>query len=162
MLDNRDLEILTIMQKDARVSNAELARRLGMAPSGILERVRKLEARGVIQSYEMRIDPAAVDRDLLAFVFVRAEESPGEMVTGDRLAEIPEVLEVHHVAGEDCYLVKVRVAGTGSLGDLLRHRFGAIPSVRSTRSTIVLDSVKETMALPLRPPKETEELEKAS
>ena len=154
---------MLILQKNPRISNAELARRVGMAPSGVLERVRRLEARGVIAGYELRLDPAAVDRGLLAFVFVRAEESVGEMVTGERLAAIPDVLEVHHVAGEDCYLVKVRVAGTARLGELLRQDFGAIPSVRSTRSTIVLDSVKETMDLPIETPHDADApLEKAS
>lgn len=149
MIDGKDTEIVSILQSDPRISNAELARRVGMAPSGVLDRVRRLEARGVITGCELRLDPKAVDRELLAFVFVQAEESPGEMVTGERLAAIPDALEVHHVAGEDCYLVKVRVSGTARLGELLRREFGAIPSVRSTRSTIVLETVKETMSLPL-------------
>ena len=135
---------------------------IGMAPSGVLERVRRLETRGVISGYELRLDPAAVDRELLAFVFVQADEPPGEMVTGERLATIPDVLEVHHVAGEDCYLVKVRVAGTTNLGELLRCEFGAIPSVRSTRSTIVLDSMKETLNLPIEAPGGEAPMEKAS
>jgi Lrp/AsnC family leucine-responsive transcriptional regulator len=149
MIDATDREILRIMQSDARISNAEMARRLGLAASGVLERVRKLEARGVIRGYEVRIAPAAVAKDLLAFVFVKVEELPGETVTAKELAAIPEVLEVHHVAGEDCFLVKVRTAGTESLGRLLSERFGAIPTVRSTRSTIVLSTAKETMDLPI-------------
>ena len=152
MIDTTDREILRIMQSNARISNAALARRLGLAPSGVLERVRKLEARGVIRGYGVRIAPAAVDKELLAFVFVKVEELPGETRTAEQLALIPEVLEVHHVAGEDCFLVKVRTAGTESLGRLLSERFGAIPTLRSTRSTIVLSTVKETMDLPLDEP----------
>ena len=144
------------MQSDARISNAEMARQLGLAPSGVLERVRKLEARGVIRGYEVRIAPAAVDKELLAFVFVKVEELPGETRTAEQLALIPEVLEVHHVAGEDCFLVKVRTEGTESLGELLSRGFGAIPSVRSTRSTIVLSTAKETMDLPIDGPAEGE------
>ena len=152
MIDTTDREILRIMQSDARISNAALARRLGLAPSGVLERVRKLEARGVIRGYGVRIAPAAVDKELLAFVFVKVEELPGETRTAEQLALIPEVLEVHHVAGEDCFLVKVRTAGTESLGRLLSERFGAIPTLRSTRSTIVLSTAKETMDLPIDVP----------
>jgi Lrp/AsnC family leucine-responsive transcriptional regulator len=63
------------------------------------------------------------------------------------LAKIPEVLEVHHVAGEDCYLVKVRARDAEHLGVLLRTRFGRITGVRSTRTTIVLETVKETPRL---------------
>lgn len=149
MIDETDARILMILQGGGRTSNAEIARQLGMAPSAILERIRKLEARGTIAGYEARLDPGALGLDLLAFVFVRASEAPGAPVTGDALAEIPEVLEVHHVAGEDCYLVKVRAAGTEELGHLLRHRFGTIPSVASTRTTIVLGTVKESARLPL-------------
>lgn len=147
--DEIDLEILELLQSQARTSNAAIARRLEMAPSAILERIRKLEARGVIRGYEARLDPGALGLDLLAFVFVRAEEPPGESTTGERLAEVPEVMEVHHVAGEDCYMVKIRAASPADLGHLLRERFGAIPSVRSTRTTVVLETIAETGRLPL-------------
>lgn len=149
MNDEVDKKIATILQLNARISNADIARQLDMAPSAIFERVRKLEARGVIKSYEARIDPTLIDRSLLAFVFVRSEEKLTSSETGEELARIPEVQEVHHVAGEDCYLVKVRVANTEALSKLLRERFGAIPTVRSTRTTIVLTTIKETATLPI-------------
>jgi Lrp/AsnC family transcriptional regulator, leucine-responsive regulatory protein len=151
MNDEIDKKIVTILQQNARISNADIARQLDMAPSAIFERIRKLEARGTIKGYEARIDPVALDRSLLAFVFVRAEEKLDCPKTGEELARIPEVQEVHHVAGEDCYLVKVRVANTEALGKLLRERFGVIPTVRSTRTTIVLTTIKETATLPIAP-----------
>lgn len=149
MNDEIDGKIVKILQQNARTSNADIARQLDMAPSAIFERIRKLEARGTIRGYEARIDPAAVDRSLLAFVFVRAEEKLACLETGEELARLPEVQEVHHVAGEDCYLVKVRVANTEALGMLLRERFGVIPTVRSTRTTIVLTTIKETGTVPI-------------
>jgi Lrp/AsnC family leucine-responsive transcriptional regulator len=79
---------------------------------------------------------------------VRAEERVGSDETAQALAAMPEVQEVHHIAGEDCFLVKVRAPDTDSLGILLRDRIGALPSVRSTRTTIVLRTVKEDPALP--------------
>ena len=148
-IDEIDRKILNIMQSDARISNAEIARRVGMAPSGILERIRKLEERGVILGYRTKIAPPALGLGLLAYVFVRADEAPGESSTGAALAAVPGVLEVHHVAGEDCYLVKVRTTDTEALGKLLRTEFGALPTVESTRTTIVLDTVKEDSVLPL-------------
>lgn len=144
MNDDIDEKILTILQQDARTSNAEIARQLGMAPSAIFERIRKLESRGVITGYETRLNPQALEAGLLAFVFVRDDASYGTLETGAALAAIPEVQEVHNVAGEDCYLVKVRVANTEALSRLLRESFGVIPSIRSTRTTIVLDTLKET------------------
>ena len=71
-------------------------------------------------------------------------------MTAEKLAEIPEVLEVHHVAGEDCFLVKARAEDAEALGRLLRERLGGIATISSTRTTIVLETVKETSALPIR------------
>jgi Lrp/AsnC family leucine-responsive transcriptional regulator len=148
MLDEIDAKILTIIQQDARISNAEIARQIGMAPSAIFERIRKLETQGVVTGYETRLSPQTLDLRLLAFVFVRTREVSGAE-TEAILADIPGVQEVHHVAGEDCYLLKVRVADTEALGKLLRERIHVLQSVTSTRSTIVLHTVKETAELPI-------------
>ena len=150
-LDAIDRRLLEILQKDGRTSNADLARAVRMAPSAVFERVRRLERDGVIRGYGAQLDPRAIDRSLLAFVLVRSDEHPGEISTGESLAMEPEVLEVHHVAGQDSYLVKVRVKDPESLGRLLRERFGAIKTVRSTQSTIALETLKEHWALPLEP-----------
>ena len=149
MIDDTDRTIAKILQENARTPTAEIARQVGMAASAVHERIRKLEERGVIRGYTVRLDPRLLGRGLLAFVFVRAEERVGAPETADLLSEIPEVQEVHHVAGEDCFLVKVRVVDTDALGRLLRERVGAISTVRSTRTTIVLETVKETTALDL-------------
>ncbi|HXO18517.1 MAG TPA: Lrp/AsnC family transcriptional regulator [Thermoanaerobaculia bacterium] len=155
MIDGHDIEILKILQQNARTSNAEIARQLGMAPSAILERIRKLEARGVIRGYEARIEPAALGLNLLAYVFVRSEEISGENGLGERLVEIPGVQEVHHIAGEDCYLVKVRATDARSLGRLLREGFGSV----RTRTTIVLETLRESTHLPLPAAEATEAAE---
>lgn len=99
--------------------------------------------------YAAQIDPKAADLGLLAFIFVRSDEIVGEDETARILAELPEVQEVHHVAGEDCFLVKVRTRDTDALGALLRDRVKSIPAVRATRTTIVLETIKETATLPL-------------
>jgi Lrp/AsnC family transcriptional regulator, leucine-responsive regulatory protein len=115
-----------------------------MAPSAVLERIRKLEARGVIRGYVTQIDPRALDQGMLAFVSVRSEHGPDDDSVARSLADCPEVLEVHHVAGEDCYLVKVRTRDAEHLGSLLRTQFGRIAGVTSTRTTVVLETIKET------------------
>jgi Lrp/AsnC family leucine-responsive transcriptional regulator len=148
MNDDIDTKILTILQENSRTTNAEIARQVGMAPSAVFERIRKLETQGVIRGYEARLHPQALGLGLLAFVFVRTDDR-GSMETGKKLALIPGVQEVHDIAGEDCYLVKVRAANTEALGRLLRDHFGTIPSLRSTRTTIVLSTAKETAHLPL-------------
>jgi Lrp/AsnC family leucine-responsive transcriptional regulator len=150
MIDAQDREILKLLQRNARTSNAEVARQLGMAPSAILERIRKLEARGVIQGYEAKIDPQALGLGLLAYVSVRDEGQNNEGQVGELLARIPEVQEVHHIAGEDCFLVKVRTADARSLGRLLREGIAATGPVR-TRTTVVLETLYETARLPIDP-----------
>jgi Lrp/AsnC family transcriptional regulator, leucine-responsive regulatory protein len=149
-VDQLDLRILEILQANARETQADIARDIGLAPSAVLERVRKLEARGVIRGYSALIDPRALTLPILAFVAVRTDEAGSdEDRVAQALAQSPEVLEVHHVAGDDCYLIKVRARDAEHLGVLLRTRFGRIPGVRSTRTTIVLETVKETPRLPI-------------
>ncbi|MGZ3874930.1 MAG: Lrp/AsnC family transcriptional regulator [Mucilaginibacter sp.] len=147
ILDRTDLHILKLIQDNARISNADLARELGMAPSGILERVKKLEQKNVIRQYTARINPDALQQKMLAFVFMKATDGPGCNDTAKELAKIPEVQEVHHIAGEDCYLVKIRTYDAASLMHLMRNSFSKIPNLLSTRTTIVLETVKEQQQL---------------
>lgn len=146
-LDKTDLSILRIMQENARISNAELARELEMAPSAVLERVKKLEQKQVILQYTTRLNPVAVNQKLLAFISMKASDGMGCNTTARELAKIPEVQEVHHIAGDDCYLVKVRTADSASLMDLMRNSFSKISNILSTRTTIVLETVKEEQQL---------------
>jgi Lrp/AsnC family leucine-responsive transcriptional regulator len=149
ILDGIDRQILNILQSDGRIANVAITRRVGLAPSAVLERIRKLEERGVISGYTARVNAAAVGQGLLAFVLVRTEETGAGLATPRRLAQVPEVQEVHNIAGEDCYLLKVRVRDTEALGRLLREKIGAVPAVRSTRTTIVLETLKEGSAVPV-------------
>ena len=150
MIDGTDRTILMMLQENARVSNAEIARQVEMAPSAVLERIRKLEDRGVIKGFAAHLDPRALGQGLLAYVLVRTDSGAWQAETAAKIAAIPEVQEVHHIAGEDCFLVKVRTRDTAALGSLLRDRVSAIEAVRSTRTTIVLDTVKETTEIDLR------------
>ena len=146
MFDAIDIQILNILQHDARIANVEIARQVGLAPSAVLERVRKLEEGGVIRGYATEIEAARVGFGLTAFVFVRTS---GCRTIDSALAAIPEVLEVHDVAGEDCYLLKVRTKDTEELGKLLRAKLKPIPEIISTRTTVVLETIKETSVLPI-------------
>ena len=146
-LDKTDLSILRLMQENARIANVDLARELNMAPSAVLERVKKLEQKKVILQYTARLNPTLLQQKLLAFIFMKAADGLGSSATGKELAKIPEVQEVHHIAGEDCYLVKVRTADSASLMELMRNNFSKLPNILSTRTTIVLETVKEEQQL---------------
>jgi Lrp/AsnC family transcriptional regulator, leucine-responsive regulatory protein len=158
-IDQIDRRILALLQDNARMTQTEVAKAVGLAPSAVLERMRKLEARGVIRGYVALIDPHVIDQRMLAFVAVRTSAvGDDERRVAERLASIPEVLEVHYVAGDDCLLLKMRARDAEHVGDLLRNQVGTVPGVRSTRTTIVLGSMKESPRLPVRVESEDEEL----
>jgi len=159
MIDEIDKDILNIIQQDARISNAEIARQIGLAPSATLERIKKLEERDVIRGYSTDIDPSQLGFGLTAFVFVKTSFCGS---IGNVLAEIPEVLEVHDIAGEDCYLLKVRAENTEKLGIFFREKLKNLPEIISTRTTIVLQTIKETTALPINVREKMEKATKSS
>jgi Lrp/AsnC family leucine-responsive transcriptional regulator len=148
-IDDVDAKILEILQENARTTQADIAKSVGLAPSAVLERIRKLEARGAITGYAARIDPHVADRSLLAFVAVKSNEYGPEQRAAKALAQLPDVLEIHHVAGEDCFFLKVRAKDAEHLGHMLRMQIQAVPGVTSTRTTIVLETLKETSRLGL-------------
>lgn len=151
MFDDTDLKILLLLQADARIANAEIARRVGLAPSAIFQRIRKLEEQGVIRGYHARLHPGKLEQGLMAFVLIRTSEGARAKETAAMLAAIPEVIEVHRVVGDDCFFLKVRVRDTDALGALLDEQIQPLPPVASTRTTIVLSTAKDhSHRLPLR------------
>lgn len=147
-MDEISFKILNILQKKARIPNVEVARQVGMAPSAVLERIRKLEKQGIIDGYEVRLNSERFGRGLVAFLFVSIESRNGVEI-GAALSDIPEVQEVHYVSGEDCYLLKVRVSGTDELFETIRDKISKINGILSTRSIIALSTLKETSCIPL-------------
>lgn len=149
IIDDIDRAILDMLQEDARIANAEIARRVGLAPSAIFQRIRKLEEQAVIQSYTARLNPDALGYGLTAFVTIQTRDGARASEVTRELAAIPEVTEVHRVVGEDCFFLKVRVHDPKALEALLDEKIQPLPSVASTRTTIVLSTGKETAAIPL-------------
>jgi Lrp/AsnC family leucine-responsive transcriptional regulator len=148
MLDAISLEILNILQKKARIPNIEVSRQVGLAPSAVLERIRKMEKQGLIDGYEVRLNPEQFNRAQVAFVHIKTNPSMSDKV-GSELSLIPEIQEVHFVSGSDCFLVKIRSADTTALGQLLQEKITTIDGVLSTSTETVLATVKETSRIPL-------------
>jgi Lrp/AsnC family transcriptional regulator, leucine-responsive regulatory protein len=148
-IDDIDLQILTILQEKARIPNAEVARQVGMAPSAVLERIRKLEERGIIEGYEVRLNPEPFGQGLAAFVFVDIDRIAGNSLLEQQLNSVTGVQEIHQVAGEDGYLLKVRAANPAGLGQTLNRELLAIRGVRSTRTHVVLSTLRETRRIKL-------------
>ncbi len=135
-IDAVDRRLLGLLAEDATLSYAELGRRLNLSPPAVHERARRLREAGVIRRTAAVLDPVLVGKPLLAIVHVDTEgwgKSPAMM----RLAELPEVEEIHAVAGDACLILKVRTAGPAALEDLLAHVY-AVPGVRATRSYVAL------------------------
>ena len=147
MIDAIDKAILTILQKDGRTSNAEIARQVNLAPSAVLERIRKLEERKVIRGYSADIDSKALDYGLISIIALRTVDDLSGI--GEQLAAIPEVQEVHEVAGDDCFYIKVLSKDAESLGLFLREKIKAIPNVVTTRTVVVLKTFKEGTSVPI-------------
>ncbi|MDF2858935.1 MAG: transcriptional regulator, AsnC family [Neobacillus sp.] len=141
-MDLIDKKILYLLQSNARMSNANIAREIKLAPSVTLSRVRKLEEQGILTGYEARLNHHALGLDMLAFVLIKVA---GDKDIESLLVDIPGVQEVHNVAGDDCYLIKIRTRNTESLSLLLKEKVRG-ESI-STKTIIVLNTLKETAQL---------------
>jgi Lrp/AsnC family leucine-responsive transcriptional regulator len=142
-LDERDRRILHLVQRDGSLSQAEIARQVGLSTASVNERLRKLEAAGVIRRWAAIVSPAAVGMGVTAFVEIFMEHPRFEAGFLQRVMALDEVLECHHVTGEFSLLLKVRVADMESLQDLLLEQLGAHEGVRQTRTVMALSTVKE-------------------
>ncbi|MCP4114788.1 MAG: Lrp/AsnC family transcriptional regulator [Desulfobacteraceae bacterium] len=148
-MDATDFKIVKILQNKARIPNVEVARQIGMAPSAVLERIKKLEARGIIDGYEVRLNPERFNRSMIAFVEVRVRDAASIRETGRKLADLEAVQEVHFLAGNDSLLVKLRVSDTNELESLLMTEISAIQTILSTKTEIALATFKETARIPI-------------
>jgi len=148
-IDDISLQILKILQERARIPNVDVARQVGLAPSAVLERIRKLESQGFIDGYEVRLNPERFARSLVAFIVVGIRNLTEEVSVGKQLAEIPGVQEVHYITGADAFLIKIRIADNGELGRFIREEIAPIKAVTSTRTSVVLSTYKETAKIPI-------------
>ncbi len=147
MIDDKDREILSILLESSAIPKAEIARRVGLAPSAISERVRRLESMNIIQGYEVRIDPRALGKPLLAFVFVTDAKPSQGFDTAAALSQVTGLEELHKIAGDDCYLLKIRASGTDELNEIIEQQINPVQSVTRVRTTIALNSVTEKPCL---------------
>ena len=136
MLDRRDVAILEALQEEARSTFTEIGKRVGLAPSSVHERVRKLEQAGVIKGYRAELDPESLGLFVTALVSVTPLDPRQPDDLPDRILEFREVEDCHSVAGEENYVLKVRTRTTGDLEEFLR-RLREKAGVR-TRTTVVL------------------------
>ena len=143
-MDTIDLQILKILQQKARIPNVEVARTIGMAPSAVLERIKKLEAQGIIEGYEVRLNPEMFNCAMTAFVHLGVKDLSRVIEIGETVAAIEQVQEVHYLAGEDCLMAKMKISGNKELEGILRTKIAPISAVKTTKTFIALSTYKES------------------
>lgn len=151
-LDKFDRRILEELQKHGRISNQELADRIGLSPSPCLRRVRALEETGIIAGYRAMLDPKQVGLNLMAVLSISMDRHTPERFDGfeSAIADMPEVLECLLITGRDAdYQLKVVVRDMDHYQDLLLHRITRIEGVSGVHSSFVLRRVLERTSLPL-------------
>jgi len=137
-VEDLDRQIVTLLARDGRMSFTDLGRATGLSTSAVHQRVRRLEQRGVIRGYRAVVDPVALGLPLTAFVSIKASDPAAEDVAPDRLTDVPAIESCYSVAGDEAYILKVRVESPQALEGLLAQIRSAA-SV-STRTTVVLST----------------------
>jgi Lrp/AsnC family leucine-responsive transcriptional regulator len=153
-LDEIDREVLHALQEEGRISNSDLAKRVGLSRAATHARVRKLERAGIISRYTAIVDPEAVGFDLLCLIGIAMQLHQHENIERAQaaIAELPEVLDCYHVTGDFDYVLKVAVRGRAELQRFILEKLTPIPGIGRINTSLVLGITKSTTALPLEPP----------
>jgi len=151
-LDETDLKILTLLQKQGRITNSQLAAEAGISPPAMLERVKRLENAGVIEGYTAIINPDKVGCGTTALVWVSlaAHRTASFESFAREIRKLPEVLECHHIAGEEDFVLKVVVRNIQEYEDFVLNKLTPIPGVGKIKTTFILSSLKNSTELPIR------------
>ncbi|MFO0589429.1 MAG: Lrp/AsnC family transcriptional regulator [Polyangiaceae bacterium] len=142
-MDTADLRIVELLQRNARTTQSEIAKDVGLSQPAVADRIRKLEERGVLRGYVARVDSAEMGVDVTAFIGVGIEHPKFFDGFTRKVKGLDEVLECHRVAGEDSYLLKVKTKNTRTLDRLLVEVLRTLPGVTRTHTTIALATIKE-------------------
>jgi DNA-binding Lrp family transcriptional regulator len=151
LLDDIDRELLNTLQRDARQTNAELARHVDLSATGLHKRLRRLEEAGIITGYVAQINREAVGYDMLCFVQVTLQRHEPDAVDNFRqqVQSMPEVLECHHLTGEFDYLLKVIVRNRKHLEQFILNTLTPVRGMDKIRTSLVLSEIKAAAAIPL-------------
>lgn len=149
-VDDIDAQILHLLQTEGRIKRKDIAEAVGLSIPSVSDRMRKLEARGVLTGYHASVDAKRLGHDVTAFVFVQSTGSEHYPEFIEAVVAMPEVQELHSVTGDGSHVIKARVRTTTALERLLA-RLQALPGVRGTRTSLVLSTLKESTYVPAEP-----------
>jgi len=144
VLDRIDRNILIELQINGRISNVELAKRVGLSPTPCLERVKRLEKQRVIKSYTALLDPELLNASLLVYVEIRLNRSSADVFDrfNEAVNQLDEILECHLVSGDFDYLLKTRVADMSTYRKVLNQTLLSLPDIKDSRTYVVMEEVK--------------------
>jgi len=150
-LDEKDKDILSILQENGRATLKEISRLTGMRETTIFSRIKRLEKRGIIKGYKAILDPRALGKNTLAFILIKYDPSFGftQREVAEKISKLPEVQELHIIAGDWDMIAKVREKDVESLGKVVLDKIREIEGVKETVSLIVFETIKETTKLGL-------------
>jgi Lrp/AsnC family leucine-responsive transcriptional regulator len=150
-MDNLDLRILEILQNNGRKKNAELARELGIPPSTMLERIRRLEESGVLRGYRASLDPNLLGLGIQAFISVILSRHESDIIRKfeEGIRQIPNVRACYNLTGRFDYLLHVATRDLDQLGKLIKTRITALPGFGKSESFLVLSEVKPDKGVPV-------------
>lgn len=148
-LDQTDLQILDHLQKNARISNNELAKAVGLSPSPCSRRVQELEASGVIQSFNALLDPRAINLKVNVFISVKMERQLDDKLFEELIVTFPEVMDCYYLSGSADYILRVILSDLEEYNVFLSEKLGKIPGVRNITSSFALKQVIRRTSLPL-------------
>ena len=151
VVDDLDEAILNILQQEGRISNVELGNRINLSPPAVHARLKRLEQKGFIRQYVALLDRERIGYDMLCFINVSLQLHQQEQVEmfKQRMLELPQVLECHHLTGEYDYLLKVVVRNRKDLEQFVVNQLTPIPAIARIHTSLVLSEIKSTTALPL-------------
>lgn len=151
-LDHTDRSILGELQLDGRISNVELSKRVGLSPTPCLERVRRLERQGYIQSYTALLNPHYLDAALLVFVEITLNRGTPDVFEqfNNAVQDLDHIQECHLVSGDFDYLLKTRAADMSAYRKLLGDTLLRLPGVNDTRTYVVMEEVKQSSSLVIK------------
>jgi len=149
-LDKLDRHILRVLQQEGRISMKDLGERVGLSVTPCIERVKRMERDGVITGYYAKVNPAALGARLLVFVEISINQKSASAFEQFRreVLRIPEVQECHLVSGDFDYLIKARIHEMSEYRTLLGDMLLQLPGAAQSKSYVVMEEIKETLALP--------------
>lgn len=148
-IDETDLKILDFLQENARMKRNEIAEKIGLSLPSVTDRMNKLEELGVVDNYQAKLNHKKLGKDITAFIFVTSDSSTHYKDFIQHTHSSPEILECHSITGDGSHILKIRTENTSSLEKLLA-KIQSWKGVRSTRTSIVLTSHKETFSIDLK------------